>query len=128
MKQVADFLMRKYYTKGQIEEAVLTKLLDLNKDKVVVVNKGNQILVVAVFLTLTDETHAKVSKDIKAFTVSSLIEMLNEDGDNLHFILVAGQGVKNILAGMQAVKRERKPKTVSWWNPTSTKMHNYSIN
>lgn len=129
---VARFLMDNYYSKyplaldKDVTEEMMIKALDLNKDKVVVVMKGEEIKGVAVFVTLTDDTYAKL-ETLDISKVQVVIDMLKEDGDNIHFILVACSGMGNILKGIKIAKKTN-PRTISWWNPTMNKLHKYNLN
>lgn len=132
MTNLAQFFLDHYYSKYKSIEYIPTKdelvrILDLNDDKIVVVHKGMDILGAAIFLTLTDESYAKI-KDITYFTVPVLISLLLEDGPNMHFIMVAGSGMKNIRDGVRAAVKARHPKTVSWWDPDNKRLHKYKLN
>jgi hypothetical protein len=122
--------MDNYYSKQSYpppDEDQLYKALDLNQDKVVVVHEGDQLLGVAVFLTLTDETFDNIAS-IDMLNVNTLSRLLQEKGENIHFIMVTTKGIKNILAGLRAVVRERNAKSVSWFSPDMSRLHKHRLN
>lgn len=124
MRTIAKYLIEHYYKQSPPDEELLAKALDLHQDKVVVVHEGETIRGVAVFLTLTDETYKTIDSQ-KIQTVDVLSKLLQERGDNLHFILLTARGMSDILCGLRAVKAARHPKTISWWNPGMTHLHKY---
>ncbi len=132
MKEIAEYLQENYYTKYAgcpshliPDNETLVKALDIHRDKVVVVRDGETILGVAVFLKLTDKSYDNLENtDISNQEV--LGKLLQENGENLHFILVAGSSYENIRAGVRMVK-PMHPKTVSWWDPTNTHLHKFSV-
>ena len=132
MTYLAQYLLDNYYTKYKgiheiPEKTMLIKALDIHDDKIVVVHEGDKIIGVALFLMLTDETYEKIN-DFNVFNVDTLRGMLMENGDNIHFILVTTTGIKNIKAGIRAVKKAKHPKTISWWDPDNKRIHKYNMN
>lgn len=132
MYEIADYLLKNYYPKytGNRKEIIperelLVKALKIYKDKVIVIRKDG-IEGVGIYLTLNDETYSNIDKfDITEIAILS--ELLQEKGDNVHFILVAGSRVENMLLGINIVKKRERPKTISWWNPSMTKLHKYNL-
>ena len=109
------------------EEGHLFKALEMNEDKIVVILKDGEIVGCALYLTLTDDSYKAIDK-LNIADTTTLARLLKETGDNLHFIMVAARDMSTIRCGMRKVKREKKPRTVSWWNPNMTKLHRYSGN
>lgn len=131
--EIVKYLMDNYYNKyygcpkDMIPDPILLfKALDLNKDRLIVIHKDNQIQGVAVFLTLSDTTF-KVLEYLNLSDLETLTNLMREQGNNVHFILLTAKDAKTIRAGIKEVKK-RKPKTISWFNPTMTKLHKYNLN
>lgn len=133
MTEVARYLKDNYYTKYAgcpkhliPDQDTLVQALDLHKDKVVVVLEGTEIKGVAIFLTLSDETYSNL-ESYNVGDMEVLGKLLQEKGQNLHFIVLTANGLKTIIEGMNKTKK-LKPKTISWWNPTMTHLHQYKLN
>ena len=130
--QIVDYLMNNYYsyykgkedivpTSEQIEAAVKN-----HPDKLVIVQQGD-IKGMAFFLTLTDETYQRLDTlDIKK--VDILIPLLMENGKNIHFILLAADGIMTIMLGLKRVIQRTRAKTISWWEPDFSYLHRYNLN
>ena len=125
--KVSEYLINNYYSKTnrldiipteqQIKQAMLN-----HPDKIMVI-RDSGIKGIAWFLKLTDETYNRLHElDITRIDVLQALSL--ENGDNLHFILVCGQGFKNIRVGIRRAKK-LGAKTISWWNPSFTKLHRY---
>lgn len=125
---LSRYLKENYYDKinHPVTEDQMIKMIDLNKDKIIVVMEGEEIKGVAIFLTLTDETYARLDT-LNFNKIEELSWLLAEKGNNLHFIVVVGSGIGTILKGIRKTKL-LKPKTISWFNPTMTKLHKYNLN
>lgn len=132
MSELSDFLINNYYSKyhgtrtdiiptiEQIEEGFIR-----HKDRFVIV-RDDKIRGVAIFLSLSDETYAKL-KEYDITKVDVLIRLFEEYGPNVHFVLLCADGTKTIMQGIKEVKKRVKPKTISWWNPDLTYLHKYII-
>ena len=132
MTEITDFLMKNYFAKyngtrtdivptvQQLEDGYKT-----HKDKFVII-KDDKIKGIAIFLTLTDETYKQL-KELDITRVDILKMLLKESGQNVHFVLLCAGGIRTILAVGNEVKRRVKPKTVSWWNPSFTKLHQFQV-
>lgn len=128
MREIVDYLMDNYYSKyvGPRTDIVPShKMLEEGlikyADKVVIV-KDDRIRGVAIFVTLTDETMDLLeSFDITQMDV--LRSLLQEHGDNIHFVMLCADGRRTIMQGLDYVKNKHHPKTISWWNPDLTKLH-----
>ena len=129
---IADWLMKNYYarykgnrmdivpTRQQINQAILS-----HPEKIIVVRDGG-IKGIAFFFTLSDETYAKLEAlDIKEIEV--LRQLAQEDGRNIHFVLLATDGFKTTRIGLRRVIKNLRPKTVSWWSPDFKKLNRYVV-
>ena len=131
MEDVAKYLVAEYFAKlfpDQVQDKqMLVTALNLHKDKVVVVHENEKITGVAVFLTLTDESYAKIEQfDLTNLEVLKLL--LLEHGKNFHFILWTAKHISDILVGVRVLKRERQPKTLSWWTPDMKRLVKFCLN
>lgn len=124
---ISQYLMREYYshckdksivpTEEQINQALLN-----HPEKIIIV-KDKEIRGIGIFFTLTDETYKRIGLlDIKRIDVLQALAL--ENGRNIHFVLIAANSLKTILIMKERVKN-MKPRTISWWNPTFTKLHRY---
>lgn len=104
-------------TTEQIEQAIRN-----HPDKVMVV-ENNGIKGVAIFLTLTDKTYSFLH-NIDIQKIDILQTLARENGKNFHFVLLAADSYKTIRIGLRNIMT-LKPKTISWWNPSFTKLHRY---
>jgi hypothetical protein len=133
--EVAQYLIENYYSKYthpklkmQVPDInALASSLHAYQDKVLVMANDGQIEGIAVYLTLTDKTY-KALGTIDICDVDNLRDMLKEDGRHVHFILVTAKGIRIILQGLNVIKKTRKPKSISWWNPSMTRIHKYQMN
>ena len=104
-------------TKEQIEQAIKN-----HPDKLIVVGK-RKIKGVCFFLTLTDKTYSFLHNiDIQRIDVLQALAL--ENGKNLHGVLVSADSYKTLRI-MYRMALKLKPKTLSWWNPSFTKLHRY---
>jgi len=132
MKDIGEYLMKNYYAKykGCLMDIVPTEeqlelMLDVCAGNTIVIRNA-EIEGVGIYLTLTDETFKEIEKhDIT--DVNELSRMLKERGTNFHFVLLAANGIKTIMLGIEEAKR-RKPKTISWWSPDRKQLHKYHLN
>ena len=127
---VGKYLMDNYYAKykGKRPDVVPTmeqidKALENHGDKILVV-WDEKIKGVGIFLTLSDETYAKL-KELDITDITILAGLLLEYGPNIHFVLLCADGYRTIMTGLDQVRRKYHPKTISWWNPDLTKLHEY---
>lgn len=133
MSELAEYLMRNYYSKynGGRPEMIpkpedLEKALELVPEKIIVIREP-EIKGVAVYLTLSDETYKELEKhDIS--NVNVLSNLIREQGDNIHFVLLAADGLKTIMLGIDEIKKKRRPKSISWWSPDMRRLHRYNLN
>ncbi len=124
MTDVAQFLMERYKPIPSVE--VLEQAIFNHYDKFIVVRE-KEIKGVAIYLLLTDESYEHLDT-IDITNVEVVITLLGEKGRNLHFILLAASDMKTILTGLRQAVKLIKPKTVSWWDPTMSRLHKYIMN
>jgi hypothetical protein len=91
-------------------------------DKIIVV-KDKEIRGVGMFLTLSDKTYSFLH-NIDLQRIEVLQALATENGKNFHFVILAADSYKTIRIGLRMVMK-LKPNTISWWNPTFTKLHRY---
>lgn len=127
--RIAEYLLTHYYahtnrldlipTKEQINQAILN-----HPEKIVVIRRG-QIRGIAFFLTLTDETYNRLETlDITKIPMIQALAL--ENGRNFHFVVLAADGYRTIKLGLRKIMK-LNPKTISWWNPSFTKLHRYGV-
>jgi len=134
VSEIGDYLMRNYYNKynpadyglPQITKEMVEMMVEKYADKIVVI-RNPDIKGVAVYMTLTDITYENLDL-IDLSDPEVIAELLKEEGNNLHFFMVCGSSVKNILQGIREVKRRHKPKTISWFNQDLSYLHKYNMN
>ena len=132
MHEIRDYLFKNYYGKYRGKEPIeipsvdqVDQAIKFYRDHVVIIH-NNGITGVGIFVTLSDKTYENLENlDLK--DADTLIKIVQETGDNVHFILIATEGFKNIMLLGEEVKKIMKPKTVSWWNPEMTKLHKYKL-
>jgi len=132
VSEVGEYLWANYYTKYRVPgikaptkdliEQALTNL----KDSLVVIRNNGKIKGVAIYFTLSDESF-DLLESFDLTTEAVVRSLAREHGENVHFILVAGGGFATIRMGLKEVKRRTKAKTISWWNPSMTKLHRYKV-
>jgi len=127
MRDVCEFLMENYYSKYPIEGLtadILNQTLERFSNRLIVIHDRGRIVGVAVFVLL-DDNQTWMVRDIKDIDIPRLVDMLESCGENLHFLIVATKGYKIIREGLRVAVKKHNPRTISWWNPTTTRFHNY---
>lgn len=130
MREIAEYLKANYYDKVCVSLPVpdveaIQKALENHKEKVFVDIQDGVVRGAAIFLTLFDETYERLeSCDIGNPEV--LRKLLSERGQNIHFILICAEDMRIIMKNRHLLFN-LKPKTLSWWNPTTTKLTKYTI-
>ena len=102
----------------------LLSLIDRNTDKVVVVRESGELKGAAMFLKLKDKALQGVEDgflDIKEPEI--MAQLLNQNGENIHFIGVLADGAKTVLKGLRKVIERENPRSVSWLDK-DMKLHN----
>lgn len=132
MSDISEYLLANYYSKykGDRKDVVPTpqQIDDGYKnhpDKFVIV-RDEKIKGIAIFVTLSDET-CKMLWNMDITRVDVLNRLLEEHGENVHFVLLCADGMHTILYGIKKVKERTNPKTISWWNPDLNKLHKFRI-
>ncbi len=133
-KDISQYLFDNYYSKykGKRTDVVPTPaqammaVMNADRDDKIVVVRDDKIRGVAVFVTLSDETYAKV-RHLDITAVDILTDLFKESGPNIHFVLLCADGWKTILYGIDKVKAKYDPKTISWWNPDLSQFHEYKF-
>lgn len=132
MSEIGEYLLAEYYphytgdrTDVVPDNETLEKGLANHPDKVIVI-RDEKIRGVAIFVTISDETYGKM-KDLDMTQVDVIKGLFNEHGPNIHFILIAANGIKTILMGINEIKRRIHPKTISWWDPNLRILHKYKV-
>lgn len=128
MMEIVRYLQDNYYSRYMKKnpeiipsDGILLRALELHPEKVIVMRSNFIIDGVAIYLQLDDFTYDHIEHfDMKDASV--LRELLGQKGNNIHFILVAGSGVANILKGIRRIK-QLNPRSISWWNPNHTHLH-----
>lgn len=125
---ISKYLFDNYYahtnqkdiipTKEQIDQAVAN-----HPDKLIIIGKRKHIKGIAMFLRLTDQTYSFLHNiDIKRIDVLQALSL--ENGPNFHAVLVTADGYRTLRLMYKQVMK-LNPKTLSWWNPSFTKLHRY---
>lgn len=134
MIEVANYLKEHYYPhygggtlapKLVPTNEMLLYALERHSDKVLTVTRNGQLDGVAIFLTLDDDTYKHLF-DFDLSRVDVLARLLEQEGDNYHFILLTAKGPNVIRAGLQMAKR-MNPKTISWFNQDMTRLHSRTL-
>jgi hypothetical protein len=132
-ERIAKYLLENYYTKQTSivpTEFQIFQAYERHQDEFVIIfdnPEEKNILGCAVFLTLSDDTYLNIDR-INMTDLAVLSHLVEERGPNIHFILLAADGIRTIMAGIKLVKEYYKPKTISWWNPDMTVLHKYNLN
>ena len=132
MTEVAEYLMANYYSHytGSRPDIVptpevLEQGLANHPDKVLVI-RDDKIRGVAVYVTLSDETYQHL-QDMDINRADILVTLLAEHGPNVHVLMFAADGLTTLLMARKEIKRRLNPKTISWWDPTITKLNRFKI-
>lgn len=130
MTEIAQFLMDHYYSKYPtpgVSRETLQATIERFPESVVVVRDHGEIVGVGIYVSLTDQM-IKELRITKAFSIEKLIEMLQTRGDHIHFLMMVADGYATIMCGLRAVINERRPRTVSWFEPDLSYFHQFSLN
>ena len=121
---LANFIYANYPgIKENVRFWKLLSLLDKNCGKIAFNKDGDKYTCVAFYLKLSDDNFADVVLGRYDLTKNEVLEHLVEDnGENVHFILCIADGARSILKTLRKIIRYEKPSTVSWFNPVD-KLH-----
>ena len=76
------------------------------------------------FFRLTEESLESIKIHPEYLTYPNVLEKLMEEkGDNIHFVGLYTQGMKSIRNGMKELIEKESPKSVSWWNQEMNKFN-----
>lgn len=132
MTEIADYIKTHYYPRYQEtaphlipDHATLVLALKLHSDKTIVVSRDGLICGVAVYLKLDDKTFEHIeSFDISRVDVLS--RLLEQNGNNFHFILLTADCSETIRVGLSHAK-SLNPRSISWWSPDMTRIHRIQL-
>lgn len=130
MHDIIVFLMTYYYDQYKNIRPpyeVLSFALRAYPQKfVIMVDERRNIQGIAAYVTLDEETYRGLdSVDISDLRIMS--RLIRQEGPHYHVVLLASVcGYRCIMEGIRIIKR-RGAKSISWWNPSMTRLHNYSL-
>ncbi len=129
MIELARYIYKNYPgLKDKVLLWQLLSLLDKNEDKVIVVRENTVLMGCGMFVRISDEQLWKLQYGFIDLTKPNEIqELLNSKGENIHFLYLLADGIKTILKGLREVIKKENPKTVSWFNPSMTKFHKFTL-
>lgn len=130
MKTKDIFLVAKYVwnnypnIKLKCEFWQLLSLLDRNQEKIVFVRDNERFIGAAFYLKLSDENFLKVlSKKHDLTNPQNLKDLLNDGGNNIHFLYVVAENMKTVLKGIRKMIHHENPESVSWFKPSMDRVH-----
>lgn len=96
-----------------------------NENSVLIIN-NNEPVAFGIFLLLSDQSFKLVQdKSIDITLSSTLMKLINEDGDNIHFILAVSKSYHYTREALKEVIKKFNPKTISWFSPDMLKLNIY---
>jgi len=127
MLEICDYILENYPgLKNKVARWQLLSLLDKNEDKIIIVKEDNKFKGAAMYAKLTDETLWQLEYGfLNISNPDTINRMLQETGNNIHFLCLIADGVKTILKGLREVIKKENPQTVSWYNPEMTKFNKF---
>lgn len=106
-------LLQKQGTVKNVEE-----FIERNIEKVIYIREGIELVGVAVYMLLEDDTISKVLYDCDYLKkLENFRKAEKENGDNLHFFTLRANGIRIILKGLKNIMEVKNPKTISWIKP-----------
>lgn len=127
MLELCNYIYENYPDlKYKIARWQLLSLLDRNEDKIITVKENNEFKGSALYVRISDETLWKIEYgflDLTSF--NSIQEVLNDKGNNIHFLYLLADSYKTIMKGLREVINKENPKTISWFNPEMTKFNKF---
>jgi hypothetical protein len=86
--------------------------------------KNDQLVFVAIYLMVSDEYCDKIEQDSSLLSQPSfIVQCMNNQGINCHFIGALGAGAGNILWCLKQVIKRERPESVSWYKAEMNKLH-----
>jgi len=86
--------------------------------------RTDELIAVGLYLRLTDTSFKKATFEYMS-NPRNFRALMNEDGDNYHFIIVASKDAQGLLKGVMDCKK-RKAKTISWYDNKRI-LHEYKL-
>lgn len=99
----------------------LTEFMNSHQDNIVFVDDGELIKGVAWYLKLTDETFKKIV-NINLKDSNTMNDLLKENGNNIHFVLLVADGSRTIRKGLKIIKDRERPRSISGFNQDMTQL------
>lgn len=113
---IVDFIYNSY--SGRFSYAGIKGLVSLCQHRIIVVREESGINGVAIYFKLSDETIGDVEKmRMSILDPMNFDKFMRENGENIHFFLLAADGLRTIRKGLQFVINKENPNTVSWFSP-----------
>jgi len=112
LSKVNQFILNSY---PQLKKWEVELLLSTYKTIVI---EDLKVHGVALYIKINDEVLQDIESGRMDLTSPSNMAYCRcQDGDNIHFFLLAANGVKTILKGLREIIKTEHPKTVSWFSP-----------
>ena len=129
MLELSKYIYENYPDlKNKIQYWQLLSLLDRNEDKVIIVKEDGKFKGAAMYARISDETLWKIEWGFLDLTNPREIqEVLNDKGNNIHFLYLLADGTRTILKGLREVIKKENPKNISWFNPEMTKLNKFNL-
>ena len=118
-QEVTDYIWKNYPQLHGLYPEILKKLISKHPEKLIVERDINfNILGVGFFCKMNDIDLARIKDgELWVTSVLDMIYLLNQKGENIHFIFaVTTKGINTILKGLRNVIEWERPKTVSWFS------------
>lgn len=115
-EKIVDYLLEKFTILNRNKE-VTRKFVDSEFDNCIYALQDNNIIGVCFYFWLNDETVDKVARKEIKIDVADNYKVLKENyGDNIHIYALATDFSGLVVRGFKDLMRNKKPKTISWWN------------
>lgn len=95
-------------------------------DNMIYVVSDGEIVGVSAYIMVSDEMLDMIRhKIVNLSDTNGFSQALESDGDNIHFFCVAVNETRFMRKGLRKIMRDKKPKTVSWFNQDITEFNCY---
>ena len=123
--EITEYLYNNYPRfKSMFPKWKLLSILDKNMDKVAFIREDGKLKGAALFFKLTDSTLFGVDVGFISLKDPEVVKkVIEENGENIHFIGVLADNMKTVLRGLKEVIKKENPKTVSWFKEDMNKVH-----